>query len=82
MLNLIMRHFKIKTKQAQKILNLSDELEFCDQTITMTDEYNNNPLNDMDIEDKITKAERIGYFDINGNQHSKEFIDLYYEEVR
>ena len=42
----------------------------------------NNPLNDMDIEDKITKAERIGYFDINGNQYSKEFIDLYYEEVR
>ena len=77
-----MRRFKRRTKQAQKILNVSDELELCDQTITMTDEYNNNPLNDMDIEDKITMAERIGYFDINGNQYSKEFIDLYYEEVR
>ena len=77
-----MRRFKIKTKQAQKLLNLQDELEFCDQPITMTVEYNNNPLNDMGVKGKITKAERTLYFDIYGNQYSKEFIDLYYEEVR
>ena len=76
-----MRRFKIKTKQAQRILNLQDELEFCDQPITMTVEYNSNPLNDMDTNGKITKAERTWYFDINGNQYLKEFIDLYYDEV-
>ncbi len=76
-----MRRFKIKTKQAQRILNLQDELEFCDQPITMTVEYNSNPLNDMDTNGKITKAERRWYFDINGNQYPKEFIDLYYDEV-
>lgn len=76
-----MRRFKIKTKQAQRILNLQDELEFCDQLITSTGEYNSNPLNDMDTNGKITKAERTWYFDINGNQYPKEFIDLYYDEV-
>lgn len=76
-----MRHFKIKTKQAQKILNLQDELEFCEQPITMTVEYNSNSLNDVDIKEKITKAEKLWYLDINGNLCSKEFIDLYYDEV-
>ena len=77
-----MKHFKIKTKQAQKILNLQDELEFCDQPITMTVEYNGNPLNDMDIREKTIKAERTWYFDINGNQYPQEFIELFYDEVK
>ena len=77
-----MRHFKINSKDAPEILNLKDVLEFYDQTITTTVEYNNNPLNDFDSNSAISKSENTWYFDKNGNLYSKKFIDFYYVEIK
>ena len=77
-----MKRFKIKTKEVQKVLNLQDELEFCDHPVTLTVTNYDNPLNDMDAIGKLTEAERVWYFDRNGNLYSKEYIDIYYEEVK
>lgn len=67
----------IKKSNTPEIRNFKGELEFFDQLFSMTNTYDNNPLNNRDINRVITRRGGAWYYDMNGNWFPKEFIDLY-----
>jgi hypothetical protein len=77
-------HFKLKKEAefAKKVINLKDELELLDSPIKVCTEWNLNPLNEMSSDVSIEKTEKICYFDSNQVLYRKDFLDIYYEEIK
>ena len=65
-----MKRFTLKETGSKEILNLKDTLEFRDDAITMEM---------CDFEGTRTV---VTYVDENWNCYRKDFIDLYYDEIK
>ncbi len=77
-----MKKFRIKLTQAKIVMDLKDTLELRDDVVIKTINNNNsNPIFNMDAKSQCVGGENIYYFDDEGNPYSKEFLDMYYEEI-